>query len=137
MRRLCSIDGCARPHHAHGWCAMHLQRWEKHDDPEHVEPIRGRPPKGDVPGYDAAHKRTSRQRGQASSFPCADGCGRVAAHWALAVTPQLYDPDTGWGYSLDPADYVPLCVSCHHVRDGITIASRDRLGRIATTTELP
>ena len=26
----CSIDGCARPHEARGWCKVHYNRWAKH-----------------------------------------------------------------------------------------------------------
>ncbi len=29
----CSIEGCPRPHHAHGWCSHHLGRFERYGDP--------------------------------------------------------------------------------------------------------
>ena len=34
--RTCSLDGCERKHEAHGWCKMHLKRWQLHGDPGHV-----------------------------------------------------------------------------------------------------
>jgi len=112
---------------------MHLQRWIKHNDPLHIEPLTGRPPKNGVPGYDSIHKRLTRERGRAATFACT-GCGAPAAHWALALTDApLYDERNGMGYSLDPDDYTTLCVPCHHEQDDIGIGStlgRDALGRI-------
>lgn len=31
--RVCSIDGCDKPHYARGWCSMHHWRWRHHGDP--------------------------------------------------------------------------------------------------------
>lgn len=31
--RICSVEGCGKPHLARGWCAAHLKRWRKHGDP--------------------------------------------------------------------------------------------------------
>ena len=31
--RTCSIEGCDKPHMAHGWCGMHYLRWRKYGDP--------------------------------------------------------------------------------------------------------
>ena len=31
--RICSIDGCGKPHLARGWCSAHYERWRKHRDP--------------------------------------------------------------------------------------------------------
>lgn len=38
--RLCSIEGCARPHMARGYCQFHWARWHKHGDPLYVRPKR-------------------------------------------------------------------------------------------------
>lgn len=35
--RTCSIDGCAKPHEARGWCRTHYGRWQKHG---HVDSTR-------------------------------------------------------------------------------------------------
>lgn len=39
MRKLCSIEGCTRLVHGHGWCMNHYMRWRKHGDPEWEKPI--------------------------------------------------------------------------------------------------
>lgn len=31
--RLCSVEGCDRPHNAKGYCPMHYGRWRAHGDP--------------------------------------------------------------------------------------------------------
>lgn len=33
QQRICSVDGCPRPHKAHGWCDTHYRRWLKRGDP--------------------------------------------------------------------------------------------------------
>ena len=32
--RICSIDGCGKPHQARGWCSAHHARWRRHGSPE-------------------------------------------------------------------------------------------------------
>lgn len=38
--RICSVDGCARPTQARGFCGMHYYRWSKHGDPGGAEKLR-------------------------------------------------------------------------------------------------
>lgn len=33
-KRLCSIEGCGKPHKARGWCRQHYERWKDHGDPK-------------------------------------------------------------------------------------------------------
>lgn len=35
----CSISDCPNKHKARGWCDKHYQRWERHGDPEYLEPL--------------------------------------------------------------------------------------------------
>jgi len=52
--RTCSVDGCEKRHHAHGYCSGHAYRWKIHGDP-------------------LAGKRQA-----AAGSPCAvDGCEKV------------------------------------------------------------
>lgn len=30
---ICSLDGCGKPHHQHGYCQAHFARWRRHGDP--------------------------------------------------------------------------------------------------------
>jgi len=117
----CEVDEgsgrCGKRVAAHSYCAKHLKRWETHGDPMVIGERNGRPPKYGVPGYGAAHRRTMRARGRASEHLCVS-CDGPARQWALAVLPIMHDVDTGLGYSLDPNDYVPMCISCHYKADG-------------------
>lgn len=44
--RICSVEGCGKPHFGHGWCQVHLYRWRKHGDP-----LSGRASPGEVTRY--------------------------------------------------------------------------------------
>jgi hypothetical protein len=71
--------------------------------------------------YNSAHYRVKRARGYPSEHPCAHCVGR-AAHWALrreaSVTHEGADhKGTVMRYSGDPADYFPLCATCHRRYD--------------------
>lgn len=33
MKKLCSVQGCNRPHLARSWCRIHYGRWERNGDP--------------------------------------------------------------------------------------------------------
>ena len=75
----------------------------------------------EVDSYRAAHHRVVKERGKASTHPCADYCGRTATGWSLrpGVVAAGYGGSRGrqFPYSNDPADYDPLCGSCHRRRD--------------------
>lgn len=40
-RPLCTVDGCDRSVHAHGWCQTHHSRWLRHGDPSVCPPTKG------------------------------------------------------------------------------------------------
>lgn len=65
--------------------------------------------------YEQAHQSIRAQRGSASGYLCE--CGRPARDWAfLHKAAPLYSPQ-GRPYSEDPADYAPMCRSCHQSYD--------------------
>ena len=75
----------------------------------------------DLITYNSAHYRVKRAKGYPSSHAC-EHCGRRAQHWALRrEAPVTYEGDDGKGnrcaYSGDPADYFPLCATCHRRYD--------------------
>lgn len=37
--RTCSVDGCEKPHEAHGFCQMHYRRWKASGDPGPAGPV--------------------------------------------------------------------------------------------------
>lgn len=43
-KRICSVEGCERPHHARGFCQMHVNRVMRHGDPGAVGATRHRQP---------------------------------------------------------------------------------------------
>lgn len=40
-KRICSIDGCGKPHYGRGWCSAHYQRWRLHGGPAEGNASRG------------------------------------------------------------------------------------------------
>ncbi len=68
-------------------------------------------------GYDAAHKRVKRLRGSARDYVCV-GCGDVpATDWAYNHEDENELAGGDGPYSLIPANYDPMCKSCHKVFD--------------------
>ena len=43
--RICSIDGCGKPHASRGWCIAHWYKWRRHGDPLGGRFSRGAPRK--------------------------------------------------------------------------------------------
>lgn len=39
-KRTCSIDGCEKDVHGHGWCSTHYHTWRRQGDPEHWDRLR-------------------------------------------------------------------------------------------------
>ena len=64
--------------------------------------------------YRAVHDRLRRERGPARGYLC-DRCGEPALDWAFQYPEGRIEvcPDTRRRFSSDPADYLPLCRSCH------------------------
>lgn len=103
---VCSVEGCDNPHKARSWCNNHYQLWRKHGDPLHQ--FYGL----DDVSYRTAHERVWKARGKASEHRCVD-CGGQAAEWSYRART---------GYSVNPADYDPRCVSCHRRYDASNAA---------------
>jgi len=89
-------------------------------------------------GYKEIHTTLRRTVGSASQFLC--DCGEPAEDWAYQFTAgdqELRDENGSNPYSLDPADYAPMCRSCH-VRFDLehdthkAESMQDRLARNAT-----
>lgn len=64
--------------------------------------------------YTAIHQMLRNTLGSASDYVC--DCGEPAEDWAYQHTAgdqELRSPDGTTPYSLDPADYAPMCRPCH------------------------
>jgi hypothetical protein len=84
--------------------------------------------KGDDIRYSTAHRRVAAQRGAAREHPCVT-CDGEAHSWAYrGGSPKELVEEVGPGhrfkpegallrYSPDPADYDPMCWSCHARKD--------------------
>lgn len=59
--------------------------------------------------YRTLHQRVAKERGKAAEYSCRD-CNNPAAQWATVHGTDGTDP-----YE----HYVPLCLSCHNVYDGV------------------
>lgn len=55
--RICSIEGCGKPHEARGWCSMHYMRWKTHGDVHYRDGYytRGRDKTCTIDGCDSPH----------------------------------------------------------------------------------
>lgn len=116
LRPSCRWSGCAERtvYVAQMLCRSHYHRAYRMLRSPSGRATDGRgAPLQDLVGYFGAHTRVRDRFGLASLY-CCELCPDRAGEWALlpSVTPLLC-PITGLRYSLDPEDYVPLCVSCH------------------------
>lgn len=121
LRPSCRWSGCSRPlvYVAQMLCRAHYQRIRRSLRSPGGRATDGRgAPTRDVVGYFGAHARVRDRYGLAALYGC-ELCPARAGEWALlpSVAPELC-PRTGLRYSLDPEDYMPLCVSCHKRLDG-------------------
>lgn len=69
-----------------------------------------------VTTYSGTHANVTRLRGKAAKHHCK--CGQPAAEWALIHgAPGVVTDDRGRSFSIDPADYEPMCYRCHRLYD--------------------
>lgn len=114
----CTI--CGAKAYCRQLCKMHYQRLWRHGDPRIVFPAGDHAGPGsshwtgDEATRRAAHQRVKSQRGRAGAHRCAH-CGEQALDWAYnhRCPNERTCPDTGFAYSTDVAQYVPLCRTCH------------------------
>jgi hypothetical protein len=129
--RICSVEGCDRPHRARSWCDGHYQRWALQgvEPTTPLKPYRaggGGPLPQEKVKYIGAHVRVHRLRGKATEHQCKH-CGGQAAEWAYDHEDpnELHSGRLGRAkdllYSVDPAHYIPLCRECHRVFDGAVV----------------
>ncbi|WP_019157765.1 hypothetical protein [Brevibacterium senegalense] len=116
---LCAEDGCSEDvsRRAQPYCRTHYLKNRAAGPLEHVRPAGAAHPafKDARIGVDGAHDRIRKERGAAWNYRCARvGCVKLAEHWSLIpghATHCLISKQRH--YSVEPADYLPLCRSCH------------------------
>lgn len=128
--RLCDVDDCGGQHHSRGYCRKHWERWRRHGDSDRVDrggfahPRGEQNPKwiGDRASYNAVHNRLRRARGTPL---CCQHCGsegndryQWALDWSRATEIRYWEKCRRGHvemlpYSVNPGDYVRLCVGCH------------------------
>jgi hypothetical protein len=121
----CAVESCLKPGGPKcGLCRGHARAKRLYGDPRLGKPT-GRPLKGEVPGYDAAHKRIRRRIGPAATRSCCL-CGQRADEWAyMGTDPEELTTATGLRYSLKVEHYSPACRPCHRAMDHSLDRARD------------
>lgn len=106
----CQIEGCRNKLRARGWCELHYSRWKEHGSADWMPHV--------TTSYKGVHDTIKRKRGRATTQLCVD-CGQRADEWSYdhADPSEMRDPETGFGYSLDPSHYDPRCRPCHRAVD--------------------
>jgi hypothetical protein len=107
--KVCSINGCGKPHKAHGWCNPHYRRWQRTGDPLGRKPslpkvcsIEDCESPMDARGWCNAHYLRWRKHGDPRWTPplplCSiEGCGKP--HHARGWCEMHYDR---WERNGDP-----------------------------------
>lgn len=114
----CSIDGCERPVHGHGWCNTHYRRWQRHGDPLWQSPRPGVEEKfwrGVGMGSRQPHMATpcwEWMRGRSGGYGSIRG-GQVTAHRASY---QLHVGPIPVGSYVDHRCHNRGCVRPDHLR---------------------
>lgn len=100
--RICSVEGCGKPHHAHGFCAVHAERFRRLGDPLAGGIFRGKNA-GAACKIDGCTK-ASRKRGMCDGHyarwrrhgdPLA---GEVRVYRAICTVPDCSKPHCAQGY---------------------------------------
>ena len=118
----CSVEGCERAPRG-TLCHMHRTRKLRHGD--FTVRLASGPPAGllhpsrkDLVTYHTAHQRLARLYGRPSLCESCGASGQRVYHWALdhrrATTVLASEQGP---YSLEPSDYIRLCVPCHKRMD--------------------
>lgn len=89
--------------------AEHLKRWHASHD---CAQVHGQAALKTSVGYSQAHDRLKHMR----LMPCSE-CGSTPSEIALIRGRGDLIGERGMRYSLDPADYIPLCLACHRRYD--------------------
>ena len=68
--------------------------------------------------YRQIHLLLKETRGPARDYDCVS-CGKPAAEWAYQYEgeQELRDENGHWAHSLNPDDYLPMCLFCHRQLD--------------------
>lgn len=66
--------------------------------------------------YSGAHVNVTLHRGRAVEYRCP--CGAQAKEWALRHGAHVVQSNSkGQEFSVDPNNYVPMCLRCHRIYD--------------------
>lgn len=120
--KTCAVPGCSREGRiVRGLCIGHYNRQLRDGTPDAADLERRTGAAHHnwraVPTYWGMHQRIRKLRGNATEHVCAK-CGKPAQQWAYRHDDpmEITDP-RGFPYSIDPARYDALCISCHVTTD--------------------
>ena len=111
----CAVDGCDKPIQGQGHCITHYKQKFFTGQLPRLKTL----PYQEWVTYNGLHQRIRLARGLASNYDC-HHCGGRALHWSWNHQGEYV---TDWvrgylvKYSLNVADYLPLCPKCHKAFD--------------------